>query len=291
MSKLIMLRGLPGSGKSTWAKQMLKDNPGQYKRVNRDEIRAMVDNGHWSQTNERFIRTVRDLIIIEALAAEQNVIIDDTNLDPSLEPEFRRITESFHPEFEVVDLTEVDKDLCIKRDLMRQNSVGSKVINRMYNQYIVHKETLEHIEGALSAIICDIDGTLAHMKDRGPFDWSKVGNDTPDHKIIEILHTYQAMSEVNLCCTQTKIILFSGRDGSCREETEKWLKDNLVDYDELYMRTADDVRKDSIIKRELFDTYIKGKYNVTFVLDDRDQVVQMWRNMGLTCLQVAEGDF
>ena len=50
-------------------------------------------------------------------------------------------------------------------------------------------------------------------------------------------------------------------------------------------------KKDSIVKKEIFDEYIKDKYYVEFILDDRNQVVDMWREMGLTCLQVAEGNF
>lgn len=57
------------------------------------------------------------------------------------------------------------------------------------------------------------------------------------------------------------------------------------------MRKSGDMRKDSIVKREMFDEHIRGRYNVNFVLDDRNQVVELWRSMGLTCLQVADGDF
>lgn len=62
-------------------------------------------------------------------------------------------------------------------------------------------------------------------------------------------------------------------------------------YDWLYMRPEGDVRKDTEIKREIFDNYIRDKYRVLFVLDDRNSVVKMWRDLGLKCLQVAEGDF
>jgi hypothetical protein len=57
------------------------------------------------------------------------------------------------------------------------------------------------------------------------------------------------------------------------------------------MRAESDFRKDSIVKKELFDNHIKNKYFIEYVLDDRNQVVDMWRDMGLKCLQVQEGNF
>ena len=68
-------------------------------------------------------------------------------------------------------------------------------------------------------------------------------------------------------------------------------KNDLNEPDELFMRPTGDTRKDSILKKEIYDNHIKGKYNVKYVLDDRDSVVEMWREQGLTCLQVAPGDF
>lgn len=77
----------------------------------------------------------------------------------------------------------------------------------------------------------------------------------------------------------------------CLPETEKWLADNYIVYDQLVMRKADDQTKDSIIKQDFYNKYIKGKFNVLGIFDDRNQVVEMWRSLGLPCYQVAEGDF
>lgn len=75
------------------------------------------------------------------------------------------------------------------------------------------------------------------------------------------------------------------------KKTEKWLRGNDITYGMLLMRPEGDIRKDSIVKREIFENYIRDYYNIQFVLDDRNQVVEMWRSLGLKCLQVAEGDF
>lgn len=133
------------------------------------------------------------------------------------------------------------------------------------------------------AIIVDIDGTLAKMTGRGPFEWSRVGEDRCNEPIKSI---------VNSMAKAHKIIVFSGRDGVCLTETINWLIENRIHYDKIFMRPAGNNEKDSIIKRRMYDENIVGKYDVSFVLDDRNQVVDMWRkDLGLTCLQVDYGDF
>jgi hypothetical protein len=89
----------------------------------------------------------------------------------------------------------------------------------------------------------------------------------------------------------TYIVIVSGREAICKPETEQWLADNGIRYDELYMRAAEDKRDDRIVKQEIYEANIKPRFNVRFVLDDRDRVVKMWREQGLKVLQVAEGDF
>lgn len=131
-----------------------------------------------------------------------------------------------------------------------------------------------------TAIMVDIDGTLAHMNGRrSPFNWQAVGQDDVDEVIASITQHY------------AHVIIMSGRDEVCRPETELWLKKHNINYDKLVMRVADDNRKDSVIKWELYQKHVEPFYDIEFVLDDRNQVVKMWREQGLKCLQVAEGDF
>lgn len=280
--KLLMLKGLPASGKSTYAKELV--DKGNWVRVNKDDLRASLHNSHWSKGNEKFILELRDVIVGTNLRSGKNVVVDDTNLAPKHEINLREMAKLHKAEFEVKTFDAPLKEL-IARDLKRSNSVGERVIMQMYNQFIKPPaEVYTPPEGKPYAILCDIDGTLAHMVDRGPFDWPKVGSDILDETVAEILRLYYVTEHA-------KVILFSGRDSVCRPETEEWLKKNLVPYHQLFMRGQADMRKDSIIKRELFDAEIKNEYQVLFVLDDRNQVVDMWRQMGLKCLQVADGDF
>lgn len=133
-------------------------------------------------------------------------------------------------------------------------------------------------------IIVDIDGTLALRNDRSPYQWDKVGEDAVNEPVVYLVKILSFLKD-------SKIILFSGRDSICRNQTEKWLKDNEIFYDSLHMRPQDNCEKDSVIKKRMFEQIILGKYDVRFVLDDRNQVVEMWRELGLTCFQVADGNF
>lgn len=137
------------------------------------------------------------------------------------------------------------------------------------------------------AIIVDIDGTLAKMNGRSPFDWDRVGEDKVNEPVLDIVNAMNYKYHGDL-----HIIIFSGRDGVCRPETHTWLVLNKIPFDDLFMRPEGNNEKDAIIKRRLFEAHVAGKYDVLFVLDDRNQVVDMWRkDLGLTCLQVDYGDF
>ena len=132
------------------------------------------------------------------------------------------------------------------------------------------------------AIIVDIDGTLAHMQGRSPYDYTQVHTDAIDLVIRDIVNRY---SDTHV------VLIVSGRKDECYEATLDWLIDNQITYRKLYMRPSDDKREDSVLKREIYEQEILPNYEVDFVLDDRNRVVKMWREIGLKCLQVADGDF
>lgn len=295
--KLIMTKGLPASGKSTWAKSEVVKSKGQTKRINKDDLRGMIDAGSWSKSNEKYILQVRDKLIQHYLSNGFSVIVDDTNLAPKHETALAEIAQGFQINFEVKSFLDVPLKTCIVRDLKRDKSVGERVIRNMYNQFVkpVPAE-YQWSEDKPNCIIVDIDGTLAHMSGRSPYDYSQVHTDTVDELVREIVWRYSSRSPMDET-PNTYIIIVSGRPETCRAETEKWLQDNQIPYDELHMRDPNRVDEkgnmidDRIIKREIYDKWIKDRFNVRFVLDDRDRVVEMWRGLGLKVLQVAEGDF
>lgn len=279
MLLVTLTKGLPGSGKSTWAKKMVTESPNSIKRINKDDLRTMIDNSKWSDDSEKFIIKVRDMIILESLNNGKHVIIDDTNLSPKHEIHIRELVKGI-AKVNIQDFTNVPIEQCIKNDLRRPNPVGEQVIKKMYRQFLHKQEVYDENKNLPKAILVDIDGTLAKMEGRSPFEWSRVKEDKVNEPVKKVVGLYDGI-----------IIVLSGRDGSCRLETNEWLKENKIRHHAVYMREPNDNRKDSIIKRELFEKYIRNKYYVEFVLDDRNQVVDMWRDMGLTCFQVAPGDF
>lgn len=132
MRRVLVLKGLPGAGKTTWAKQRILDHPGVYKRVNKDDLRAMLDAGRWNAKDEIFVLRVRDLLILAALDAGKDVIVDDTNLHSRHERRIRRITQGrTEVEVEVVVFA-TPLDECIRRDRDRPQPVGEGVIRQMY---------------------------------------------------------------------------------------------------------------------------------------------------------------
>lgn len=289
MKKVIMMRGLPGSGKSTYAKQLVAEAPNTYKRINRDDLRAMFDNGHFTKGNEKFVKQVRDILIIKALEEGKHVIVDDTNLSSTNETRVRQLVHEFnktHNDTVQVEVVEITTPLeeCIARDAKRPNPVGAKRIREMHRQFYATEDKIVQDESLPKAIICDLDGTLALMNGRNPFDAAQCENDLLNQPVAKVLKTFQALGH--------KILLLSGRKDEHKTQTINWLAKHEIGYDLLELRQTTDNRKDSIVKKELFEAHIAGKYYVEFVLDDRNQVVDLWRNdLGLTCFQVAYGDF
>ena len=137
MTTIYVTVGLPASGKSTWAKQMVKDSQGKTKRVNKDDLRGMIDAGIWSKRNEKFILALRDEFIKQALSNGYNVIVDDTNLAPGHIEQIRAIAAAFpNVQVHIKDFTHVPLEECISRDKKRSNYVGEDVIKDMYKRYL-----------------------------------------------------------------------------------------------------------------------------------------------------------
>jgi len=144
-------------------------------------------------------------------------------------------------------------------------------------------EAYHPAEDLPSCVIIDIDGTLALRGDRGPFDFDKSGSDDI---------CYQARFVTNLIKrnNQLSVFIVSGREDKWRAITAKWLKDNEIEYNELFMRTTSDPRADFIIKKEIFNLKIRDKYKVFFVLEDRKQVKKMWVSLGIFVFDCNQKD-
>ena len=136
MRKIILLRGLPGSGKSTWARALIRKNPEQYKRINKDDLRMMMDDDIWSSSNEKFILHIRNVIIAEALKSGKDVIVDDTNLHPKHEKYLSKVALAYGAVLEFQDFLDISVEECIARDSKRPKPVGEKTIREMAARYL-----------------------------------------------------------------------------------------------------------------------------------------------------------
>lgn len=295
MLTIIVLKGLPGSGKTTWSNELISGHPGMYKRIATDDLRKMFDCSKWSPDNEQFMLQARDVLILKALEDGKHVIVDATNLNPIHERHIRELVKS-KADVIIQDFTAVTIEECIKRDLIRPNSVGEKVIRDMYNKYVrPTPNKIIYNSDLPSCIICDLDGTLALSDWRNPYDASQCEKDEPNLVVVNLLRSY-----LNWLKT-TKIIFVSGREEKYRDVTEKWLNKIFWDFEynnfiqssysySLYMRPTQDTRKDYVVKKEIYEREIKKKYKVCFVIDDRLQVCRMWYEMGLPLLKVGDPD-
>lgn len=143
------------------------------------------------------------------------------------------------------------------------------------------------------AIIVDLDGTLCntdhrqHLVADGAKDWpafyEALVHDQPHQWCLELIKAMRMQGII--------VLLVSGRPMDYWNQTTEWLQKHMPKWDGLFMRKHNDFRKDSIIKSEIFKNEIEPRFEVIFCVDDRQQVVDMWRELGLTCLQCAKGDF
>lgn len=331
MRTIVMTIGLPASGKSTYSKELVKKEPGRWKRVSKDDLREMFDCYEFTQSNEKFVAGVQDALIRSALKEGKDVVIDNTHLNGQSRRKIHEMAKAVGDVKVIEKAFRVDMQECIRRNEVRTTrKVPAGVIEgfqKAFGTFLAKvPETKEYYYPPLAngtglgpvkqdpslpkAIMCDLDGTLAIISGRSPYDASDCDvKDKPNWPVINAVLAMQARGY--------KIIFMSGRDAKYRPETQRFIEkycrapsnwafpkenddrpaDAPIPY-ELHMRgdlnpnpEKADMRKDNIIKRELFDAFVAGKYYVDFVLDDRNQVVEGWREMGLVCFQVAEGNF
>lgn len=133
--------------------------------------------------------------------------------------------------------------------------------------------------------IVDVDGTLALLDGRDPYETVALGDDLPNQPVIQVVRALAHHPDVDA------IVVVSGRQEHSRKVTLDWLEDHGIPFNELHMRPTGDNRPDQMIKEEILDVQLLPRYEVVGVLDDRQKVVDMWRRNGLTCFQVAPGDF
>ncbi len=292
---VVIVRGLPGCGKTTWAREWVEEQPATRARVSRADIDAMA-GGEW--TLERALQT-RDAVMSALLRQGRDVVVDDSHLSETSMQSVLAVARVHEATILVYDMTNISLDEVLRRNANRDRPVPEDVIAGYYRTFVRGEKfplpvpALTEVEEPVPYVpvegiptyLVDIDGTVALRGERGPYDWDRVDEDRPNEPVIRLL---EALDGTSLF----QFVFLSGRPEVCREATEKWLATHVgVEWGRLFMRDTGDNRPDNEVKQEIFDREIRERYNVVGVFDDRNKVVAMWRSLGLPVFQVADGDF
>ena len=144
MKRIILTRGIPASGKSTWAKQEVLKDPEHSIRINRDDLRNMCGK-YWVPAREKYITACKGTLLINAINFKfDTIIIDEMNLNPKENGYLKGMISMMNDTIkegqdkyiiEVKDFTNVPLDVCLERDSKRENPIGEDVIRGIFNKY------------------------------------------------------------------------------------------------------------------------------------------------------------
>ena len=300
--KLILCRGIQASGKSTWAKAWAKEDPEHRVRFNNDDIRNMLGE-YWVPNREGLVTELKRSFACEATRKGYNIVIDNMNLNPKEVKWWEDVikvanaTTEFEYELEFKDFF-ISVDECIRRDAMREQPMGAKVIKdtwRRYRDFIIQEDiknmlskSAEHVDGGHPVILVDMDATLCLNTTGRPYYGDGAAEGMLNDIAIEGTCTL-----VRRMYEKCKVFIVTGREGTPEivAATKEWLAKHDIKVDELFFRLVKDYSPGAECKKKIYEDNIKGKYNVQFVLEDNYKCVEMWREQGLTCLQPNEGKF
>lgn len=304
---IILTRGIQASGKSTWAENWVKEKPNKRIRINWDSLRNMFGE-YWvlERENTSIIKDITNTFFNSSMEYGFDIVMDNMNLNPNGWKSIKnRINEynSSHTEYQYElqfkDFFNVTLEECIRRDSMRSIPIGEKVIRstyRKYRNFIATELNKQYVDNLVpidntkkNCIVVDMDATLCFNLQGRPFYGEEAADtmkdDFPYKNTIDIVNKY--INDNN-----TDVIILTGREDTekIRTATETWLKNNLNgSVDKVLMRPDGNHIKGEDCKKYIYETYIKPYYNIIFVLEDSYKVVKMWRNLGITCLQVNDG--
>lgn len=301
--KLILTRGIQGSGKSTWARKWVEEDPEHRIRLNWDDMRNMM-GPYWVPSREPINKHMlwAGLNMAAYCTRPYDIVIDNMNLNPKDWKQYEDWITTYNQslnaeetntqyELEFKDFF-IPLEECIRRDAMRPNPIGEKVIRdtwRRYKHFIQTYEVERYVnnlkpyEGKPKCIVIDMDSTVCFNMSKRP--WFGEGaaegmvNDVPNTGVCDIIRQLQE---------QYLIVVATGRDTSQEEVTKQWLARQGINVDEYFFRTNGDYRKGVEIKKEEI-TAILEKYDIVAIFEDCEPIVQMYRDMGLTVLQPNKG--
>ena len=295
--KLILCRGIQGSGKSTWANAWVAEDPEHRIRINNDDLRNMF-GPYWVQSREDVVTKAKKDIVMYAMSKGYDIVVDNMNLNPK-EVKFWEDTVNYcngylkpetSYEIEFKDFF-ISLEECLRRDATRPNPIGEKVIRETWKRYKHFIQTFE-VEryvnnlrpwkiGLPTCVVIDMDSTVCFNTSKRPWfgDGSTEAmiNDIPNHGVVELIKSQGY-----------PVVVCTGRNKDQYKVTIEWLAKQGITPVDCYMRENGDYRKGVEVKAELMNR-ILDKYNVLTVFEDCEPIVQKYREMGLTVLQPNKG--
>lgn len=305
MKKIIVLIGVSGSGKSTYAANLVQEDPNSHVIVNRDKIRELLFgytesnvSDYYSREDlsklEKEVTKYENTLIREGLASGKVVIADATHLKREYLVRYKfwnvPVELKWFP---------ITKEKAIRHNIIRDRKVGVDIIESQLTRFKSLESSLKDkpidftpvsfpFDEEKEPCICvDLDGTLARMHSRSPYDWDRVDEDLLDVPVadtVEAFHSLIRTTEVG------KIFICTGRDGSSLELSKKWLDHYGVAYDKIFIRQEGDQRPDWVVKEEMWRE-ISESHCIRVLIDDRCQVVDRARALGLKVFQVEYHNF
>lgn len=303
--KLILTRGIQGSGKSTWARKWVEEDPKTRIRFNNDDIRNMLGK-YWVTEREPLVSEIKQSIVTNAMSRGYDIVVDNMNLNPKEIKFWQDIVHNnevnpiskYLYKIEFKDFF-ISLEECIRRDSMRPNPIGEKVIRETWNRYkhfIQTSEVEKYVNNLIKedeskpyCLVVDMDSTLCFNTTKRP--WYGEGaaegmiNDVPNMGVLRLVEQWVKPGPA---AYSHNLIIATGRDTSQEEVTKQWLAKYNIYPQEFYFRKQGDYRKGVEIKKEQIEKILE-KYNVVAIIDDSEPIVQMYRDMGLTVLQPNKG--
>ena len=295
--KLILTRGIPGSGKSTWARQWVEEDPENRVRINNDDLRNMLGK-YWVTSRENLVSSIKKNMAEEAINRGYDIVVDNMNLNPKEVLFWKDMVkmanmdpDGYKYEIEFKDFF-IPLEECIRRDAMRPNPIGEKVIRetwKRYKHFIQTSEVERYVNnlrkytGKPKCIVIDMDSTMCFNTTKRP--WFGEGaaegmiNDVPNIGMCDMIRKLQE---------DFVIVVATGRDTTQEAVTKEWLAKQGINADEFYFRTNKDYRKGVVVKKEQIEKILET-YDIVSIFEDCEPIVQMYREMGLTVLQPNKG--
>lgn len=305
--KFIICRGIQGSGKSTWAKKWVLEDPTHRVRINQDDIRNMfgyywLEDKEANSRREKIVKEINTTAIKTAMFNQFDIVVDNMNLSESTTKSLEDMVNYFNIKYPDKIGYKVEYknfftplEVCIERDALRARPIGAKVIKATYKRYQKifaqdfidnHRKLLDHT--LPSAIIVDLDGTLSINNTGRPFYGEGTAEGIPYDVAIG-----GTIDLVKLAHSQGwKVFIITGRSAeeNIVKATELWLENMQIPYDDIFFRDAGDYSHSPDFKKRIYEEKLKDKYCIEFVLEDNINCVKMYRDLGLICLQPNEGN-